>query len=30
MRIMKFALAAGIAVAICGGPAYAITVKKRI
>ena len=30
MRIMKFALAAGVAVAICGGPAFAITVKKRI
>src|SRR5215510_103306 len=30
MRIMKFALAAGVAVAICCGPAYAITVKKRI
>ncbi|HET9935579.1 MAG TPA: SRPBCC family protein [Methyloceanibacter sp.] len=30
MRIMKFALATGVAVAICGGPAYAITVKKRI
>ena len=30
MRIMKFALTAGVAVAICGGPAYAITVKKRI
>ena len=30
MRMMKFALAASVAVAICSGPAYAITVKKRI
>jgi hypothetical protein len=27
---MKLALATGVAVAICAGPAYAITVKKRI
>ena len=30
MGMIKFAVASAVAVALCGGPAYAITVKKRI